>query len=79
MTALREPVEKAKSVSKAREVPGQVVLVLQGGGALGLTEGEVNLPAMKRIPFLPTNALRLLVTDRAIEEFFGLLARIGAS
>jgi histidinol-phosphate/aromatic aminotransferase/cobyric acid decarboxylase-like protein len=54
--------------------PGE--LPMQGGGALGLNEGEINLTTMKRIPFLSPRALRLLVTDRSIGEFFGLLANI---
>lgn len=45
--------------------PGE--LPMQGGGHLGLDQGEVSLTSMKRIPFLPANALRLLVTPNSIE------------
>lgn len=51
--------------------PGE--LPMQGGGHMGLSEGEVSLTSMKRIPFLPTNALRLLVTESSVDQIGALL------
>lgn len=51
--------------------PGE--LPMQGGGHLGLGQGEVSLTSMKRIPFLPGNALRLLVTETSILQIGAVL------
>lgn len=51
--------------------PGE--LPMQGGGHLGLGQGEVSLTSMKRIPFLPTNALRLLVTETSVLQIGSVL------
>ena len=50
----------------AQVFPGE--LPMQGGGHLGLGQGEVSLTSMKRIPFLPKNALRLLVTETSVSQ-----------
>jgi histidinol-phosphate/aromatic aminotransferase/cobyric acid decarboxylase-like protein len=44
--------------------PGE--LPMQGGGEMGLADGEVSLTSMKQIPYLPTNAIRLLVSTESI-------------
>jgi histidinol-phosphate/aromatic aminotransferase/cobyric acid decarboxylase-like protein len=48
-------------------------LPMQGGGRMGLGKGEVSLMSMKRIPFLPTNALRVLVTETAVKQIHDVL------
>ena len=55
----------------SRVFPGE--LPMQGGGHLGLGQGEVSLTSMKRIPFLPKNALRLLVTETSFKQLHELL------
>ena len=51
--------------------PGE--LPMQGGGRMGLGQGEVSLTSMKRIPFLPENALRLLVTETSVRQVHEVL------
>jgi histidinol-phosphate/aromatic aminotransferase/cobyric acid decarboxylase-like protein len=63
--------EKIAAEYAGKVYPGE--LPMQGGGHLGLGQGEVSLTSMKRIPFLPKNALRLLVTERSVSQVNSLL------
>jgi hypothetical protein len=56
--------------------PGE--LPMQGGGQLGLGQGEVSLTSMKRIPFLPKNAMRLLVTETSFLQLDKTLRSYGS-
>jgi len=51
--------------------PGE--LPMQGGGHIGLGQGEVSLTSMKKIPFFPKNGLRLLVTETSVQQIHEVL------
>jgi len=62
-----DALERVRVAYGDRVFPGE--LPMQGGGSIGLADGEVSLMSMRRIPFLPTNALRLLMTETSIGQF----------
>ncbi|TAH35621.1 MAG: hypothetical protein EYC62_04195 [Alphaproteobacteria bacterium] len=51
--------------------PGE--LPMQGGGDMGLGQGEINLTSIKRIPFLPANGLRILMTTETVANLSKVL------
>ncbi len=62
---------KIESAFGQKVFPGE--LPMQGGGPLGLGQGEVSLTSMKRIPYLPVNGLRILVTDETVANLSKVL------